>query len=131
MVDNKLYKLSIPREVAKAFIGEIKDGCCVVHLDKDCSNDSVENLAVMTYSASIRIDFALGKKPRVCSPSGAKNRNSKPVQMLDESGDVVREFESLGDCQRNGYNKQSVSANCLGKHPDTWRPYGYKWRFKV
>ena len=42
-------------------------------------------------------------------------RTSKPVIQLSLSGDLIREWPSVAECGRNGFNQGAVSLCCLGK----------------
>ena len=42
---------------------------------------------------------------------------SKPVLQLSLSGELIREWPSLSECDRNGFNQGAVSRCCNGKLP--------------
>jgi len=55
--DNKITTRAVSILVAKSFIGEIKDGYCVIHKDKNIRNDNLYNLKIDTYSVSLKTDY--------------------------------------------------------------------------
>ena len=52
---------------------------------------------------------------------------SKPVLQLSLSGDLIREWTSVGECGRNGFNKGAVAACCRGEKPHY---KGFRWEYK-
>ena len=52
---------------------------------------------------------------------------SKPVLQLSLSGDLIREWPSVGECGRNGFNKGAVAACCRGEKPQY---KGFRWEYK-
>ena len=53
-------------------------------------------------------------------------RTSKPVIQLSLSGDLIREWPSVTECGRNGFNQGAVSLCCLGKQKTH---KGFLWMF--
>ena len=53
-------------------------------------------------------------------------RTSKPVIQLSLSGDLIREWPSVAECGRNGFNQGAVSLCCLGKQKTH---KGFLWMF--
>ena len=54
-------------------------------------------------------------------------KRSKRVLQLSLSGDLIREWPSVGECGRNGFNKGAVAACCRGEKPHY---KGFKWCYK-
>ena len=52
---------------------------------------------------------------------------SKPVLQLSLSGELIREWESTMECERNGFNHQHVAACCRGEKPQY---KGFRWEYK-
>ena len=52
---------------------------------------------------------------------------SKPVLQLSFSGELIREWPSVAECGRNGFNKGAVAACCRGEKPHY---KGFKWCYK-
>lgn len=131
--DNKTITSSVSILVAQSFIGEIKEGYCVVHKDKIISNDYLENLKIDTYSESVKLDYKKHiKEDWGFGLAGNIGRN-KTVEQLDLEGNVLKEFESLGDIERKlGFKKSVISNMCRNRWKDKphYTAYGYRWRFK-
>ena len=52
---------------------------------------------------------------------------SKKVLQLSLSGELIREWESTRECDRNGFDHGHVSACCRGEKPQY---KGFKWEYK-
>ena len=51
---------------------------------------------------------------------------SKPVLQLSLSGELIREYPSIMECERNGFNRSNVSACCRGKQKTH---KGFRWQY--
>jgi hypothetical protein len=131
--DGKVITKAVSILVAESFLGEIPKGYCVVHLDKNVKNDCVDNLKITTYSESLIRDYSqFNKYDWGFGEKGNEGRN-KIVEQLDLDGNVIAEFESLGEIERKfNYKKQTISDMCRGRWKDKphYTAYGYRWRFK-
>ena len=52
---------------------------------------------------------------------------SKPVLQYTLNGEFVREWESIAECDRNGFNQGNVVACCQGKQKTH---KGHIWKYK-
>ena len=52
---------------------------------------------------------------------------SKPVLQLSLTGELIREWPSTMECERNGFNSSHVSACCRGKEKSH---KGFRWKYK-
>ena len=52
---------------------------------------------------------------------------SKPVLQLSLSGDLIKEWESTRECERNGFDHGAVCKCCNGKQK-TYK--GFRWEYK-
>ena len=64
------------------------------------------------------------KKLREANTNG---KLSKRVLQFTLDGEFVREWLSVGECGRNGFNKGAVAACCNGKQKSA---YGFIWKYK-
>ena len=48
--------------------------------------------------------------------SNTNGKRSKRVLQLSLDGDLIREYPSIMECERNGFNRSSVCLCCQGKH---------------
>lgn len=129
----KMYSKAVSILVAEAFLGEIPENHCVVHLDKDVCNDLLINLKIMTYSDSLKLDYEKQNKTDWGFGIIGNVGKNKPVEQIDDSGNVVAEFESLRDVVKKlGHCKTVISDFCRNRYKDKphYRAYGFRWRFK-
>jgi hypothetical protein len=131
--EDKVITKAVSILVAESFLGEIPKGFCVVHLDKNIKNDCVDNLKITTYSESLTRDYSqFNKYDWGFGVKGNEGRN-KVVEQLDLEGNVIAEFESLGEIERKlNFKKQPISDICRGRWKDKphYTAYGFRWRFK-
>ena len=52
---------------------------------------------------------------------------SKPVLQLSLTGELIREWESTRECERNGFDHSAVAACCRGEKPHY---KGFLWMYK-
>ena len=64
---------------------------------------------------------------KAISKANTNGKRSKPVLQLSLSGDLIREWPSVGECERNGFNKGAVAACCRGEKPHY---KGFRWMYK-
>lgn len=70
------------------------------------------------------------KAPRAAvSPDAPKSdsRTPRPVLQYTLSGEFVKEWPSVMECERNGFCHGNISPCCAGKRKSA---YGYLWRYK-
>lgn len=111
----KLYL--IHRLVAEAFIPNPDNLPQVNHKDEDKTNNHVNNLEWCSLLYNIRYGTGLKRK--------ITNR-CKKVYQYTLDGEFVREFESVAECGRNGYNQGAIVSCCKGKIKTH---KGYKWSY--
>ena len=59
--------------------------------------------------------------------ANTNGKRSKKVLQLSLSGELIREWPSVMECSRNGYDFRNVSACCLGKRKTA---YGFCWEYE-
>lgn len=131
--EGEMYNKSVSILVAEAFWGEIPSDKCVVHKDKNVKNDALTNLAILSYSESLKIDYKKGVKTDWGFGIVGNIGKGKIVQQIDEKGNVINEFSSIGEIeQKLGYKKSVISDMCRNrwKTKPHYRAYGFRWRFK-
>lgn len=64
---------------------------------------------------------------RKISEKTTNGKLSKPVLQLSLDGKLIREWPSLKECERNGFNKRNVWSCCRGELPHY---KGFKWEYK-
>lgn len=119
MKDNYVHRL-----VAKAFIPNPSNFPVINHKDEDKTNNAVDNLEWCTVEYNQNYGTC---RTRIV----AKLLNgpcAKAVLQYDKSGNLIREWPSTKEVQRQtGFGQNHISRCCLGKYKSA---YGYIWRFK-
>lgn len=111
------------------FVGDIPEGVEVNHIDEDKHNNCVWNLNLMTRSQNVNWGM---RNARVAAALTNNTKTSKAVQALDKNGNVVYEFPSLMEAQRQGFKASAVSEccrNCYSLHKGN-NYKGYIWQYK-
>lgn len=130
--NGKMKAMKVHRLVATAFIPNPNGYKEVNHKDEDKTNNRVENLEWVTASYNINYGTRNERFAKANKENGLYERQakafSKAVQQIDkESGEVIAEFPSVNEVQRQlGFDKGYISACCLGKHK---LAYDYLWRY--
>ena len=107
---DKRKTLFLHRIMATAFIDNPEEKLCVNHIDKNKLNNDLSNLEWCTRTEK------------------AAEKCSKEVVQLDLNDNVLNEFESMKQAEREtGIDATSISACCNGKRKSAGR---FKWRRK-
>lgn len=111
--------------VAKAFIPNPNNLPEINHKDENGSNNCVDNLEWCTelYNNRYGTRCERAAKARINHP-----KRSKPVVQYSLDGEVINEFPSASEVERQlGIKQQCISRCCLGERKTC---YGFKWRYK-
>ena len=133
--NGKTKTCRVHRLVAFTFLENPENLPQVNHKDEDKTNNFVflnEDGTVNKEKSNLE-----WKSPKENSNHGTRNERiskamtngklSKPVLQLSLSGELIREWPSVMECSRNGYDFRNVSACCLGKRKTA---YGFRWEYK-
>jgi hypothetical protein len=111
--------LLLHRIIAIAFIDNHEEKPCVNHIDENKLNNDLSNLEWCTERENV-IHGTRTKR--------AAEKLSKKVIQLDLNDNVLNEFESMRQAEREtGVSVGNISSCCNGK---TKSAGGYKWRRK-
>ena len=117
--NNKQNQLLLHRIIATAFIDNPEEKPCVNHIDENKLNNDLSNLEWCTEREN-NIHGTRTKR--------AAGKLSKKVIQLDLNDNVLNEFESMRQAEREtGVLVGNISSCCNGK---TKSAGGYKWRRK-
>lgn len=113
----------VHRLVGMAFVPGHFDGAVINHKDEDRTNNRADNLEWVTFADNLNYGTA-----RQRSTEG--HGNSRPVEQIDSSGNVVNTYPSIEECARQtGKSPRSINRAC-NRYPRHVTKEGYKYRFK-
>ena len=109
----------VHRLVAKAFVPNPDNLNEVNHIDEDKDNNRADNLEWCKHVDNCNHGTRNER---------SKTKRSKPVQQLDAEGNVVAEYPSTIEAEREtGTNRYQIRMCCNGKYKTAG---GYRWKFK-
>ena len=123
--DNKQKIFLVHRLVYEAFNGKIPEGMQVNHIDENKSNNSIENINLMTPKQNTNWGTAIER-------SSKKRINhkalSKAVAQYDLQGNFIAEYPSVCEAERKlGINRGAISSALKGRRKTAG---GFKWKYK-
>lgn len=123
--NGKQHHCQVHRLVAMAFIPNPDGKPEVNHLNEQKDMNFVENLSWV--SRIENVNWGTGRER--AAASRLNGSLSKAVEAIDpNTGEVVREFPSANEAERNGFTSISISRCCRGIKCK--RHKGYIWRYK-
>lgn len=126
--NGRYKKKKVHRLVAEAFISPEIDGLQINHKDENPENNEVGNLEICTCSYNINY----GKRNEKVAQKLSINPHipKKPVECLDQEGNVLMRYESQHDADRNGFNRSAIHQCCEAYKSGKIRKYkGLFWRY--
>jgi hypothetical protein len=119
-VNGKKYKRLVHRLVAEAFCGGYKEGFDVNHKDANRTNNCAENLEWVTRKENIHDCMRRGSHSIKEAHAVAHEKRKRPVAQLDDSGNIIRMFESAREAAKHvGVHENCVSRVCRGEREKT------------
>ena len=104
----------IHRLVAEAFIDNPDNLPEINHKDENPANNKVDNIEWCDRNYNINYGTRTSK-------------TSKPIEALDDEGNIVYTFESKKEARRHGFADSNIT-NCIKGKVE--KAYGLKWRNK-
>ena len=110
----------VHRFVWECIKGKIEEGYEVDHLDFDRENNCIDNLLAIPASENRARQSEEGKKKKA-------ERLSKAVLQLDKQGNIIAEYPSTIEAERQtGIAQSNISSCCLGKYKQA---NGFIWQY--
>lgn len=123
--DGKRTTFAVHRLVWEAFNGKRPEGMEINHIDEDKSNNSLDNLNLMTHKENV--NWGTGIDRRSKSQLNRKDC-SKAILQFDLQGNLIAEYPSVGEADRTlGINNKNICAVLKGKRGTAG---GYIFRYK-
>lgn len=116
----------VHRLVAQAFIPNPYNLPEINHINEDKTSNVVTNLEYCDHRQNINHGT---RNQRVAEAMTNGKLSKKPIQ-LTLNGVFVKEWSSVNECGRNGFNISCVSACCRNEYCKQGNVYkGYRWMF--
>lgn len=120
--NNERWNTIIHRVIWTAVNGDIPDGLEVNHIDENKTNNSIDNLNLLTHTENSN----WGTRNERCTKANTNNpKRSKQVGMYKD-GVLIQIFPSANEAQRQGYNSGNICKCCSGVRQSH---KGYEWRY--
>lgn len=119
--NGKVWRTKVHRVIWTAVNGEIPKGYEINHIDEDKSNNSINNLELVTHQENCN----WGTRTERSAEAHINGKKSKAVGAY-KNGVLVMTFPSMQEAQRNNYNASKICACCNGRR---YTHKGYFWQY--
>ena len=98
--------------VYEAFVGDILEGMEINHKDENPTNNQLSNLMVCNHSQNMN----WGTRNKRISNNHINGKKSKPVIQYDNEGNIIKEWPSIREIERQlDYSISAISDCCNNK----------------
>lgn len=124
-INGKRKKRRINKLVYETFVGEIPEGYDIHHKNRIKTDNRIENLELIHKSVHAKRHIEEHKEKTL---KAIIEKNSKPIYQYTLNGELVAEYESLAEAERQtGIKNTNISSCCKNKRN---KAGGYVWRYK-
>ena len=126
------YKYQYLHQIIWVYVnGDILDGYDVHHIDGNKLNNSIYNLELKeghVHNSEHKIGHHCSEETKLkMSKSQINNlKKSKKVAQYTLNGELVKIWESVAECGRNGFSRSHIIQCCNNKEE---KSCGYKWKY--
>ena len=113
------------RAVAFAFIPNNDGFRCINHLDENKLNNRIENLEWCSHSYNNNYGT---RNKRISDKQRNNPKYSKRIKQYSLNGKFIKEWESICEAGRNGFDRKGIS-NCCHNDVGYYSCNGYLWKF--
>ena len=127
----------VHRLVAEAFLPNPLNKPCVNH---KIEGDEGKTMNMVLFNEDETIDYEkttiewitykenndYGTHNERVAKANTNGKRSKKVLQFTLTGEFIREFPSMAECTRNGFNQRNVCSCCQGKRKSA---YGFRWEY--
>ena len=106
------------RLVAEAFIENPFNKCQVNHIDGNKHNNNIENLEWVTHRENMKHAYENDMRDF---------KEVRPVLQYDLNGKLVKEYETINDAEKEGFNHSHIIGCCNERRNEHG---GYVWVYK-
>lgn len=121
--NGKSKSCKVHRLVAEAFLPNWFDEHEVNHRDEQKTNNNIYNLEWCDH----KYNSNYGTRIIRITEKNTNGKCSKTILQLTKNGELVREWTSINEANRNGFDQSNICNCCQGKRKTH---KGYIWRYK-